>query len=110
MVGAGWTGQEMCWRHAPQDYAAIQFHDGDLADCNWDADFTWTVPTDFPIIFCRNAFIYFSPKSVKAVASTFAVMMPVPAYLFLGASESLLNVTDRFMLDDLERSFVYVKR
>ena len=48
MVGAGWTGQEMCWRHAPQDYAAIQFHEGDLDDCGWDADFTWTVPPDMP--------------------------------------------------------------
>ena len=48
MVGAGWTGREMCWRHAPQDYAAIQFHDGDLDDCGWDADFAWTVPPDMP--------------------------------------------------------------
>jgi chemotaxis protein methyltransferase CheR len=63
-----------------------------------------------PVIFCRNAFIYFSPHSVKAVADTFAAIMPTPAYLFLGAAESLLNVTDRFMLDDLERAFVYVKR
>ena len=63
-----------------------------------------------PIIFCRNAFIYFSPQTVKAVAESFADLMPVPAYLFLGASESLLNVTPRFMLDDLERAFVYVKR
>ncbi len=63
-----------------------------------------------PVIFCRNAFIYFSPQSVKAVVDAFADLMPVPAYLFLGASESLLNVTDRFMLDDLERAFVYVKR
>src|SRR5690242_18112943 len=46
MVGAGWTGKEMCWRHAPQDYAAIQFHQGDLDDCGWDADLTWTVPPD----------------------------------------------------------------
>jgi len=63
-----------------------------------------------PIIFCRNAFIYFSARSVKAVAQALADLMPTPAYLFLGASESLLNVTDRFMLDDLERCFVYVKR
>jgi chemotaxis protein methyltransferase CheR len=62
------------------------------------------------VIFCRNAFIYFSPHSVKAVAEAFAEIMPTPAYLFLGAAESLLNVTDRFMLDDLERAFVYVKR
>lgn len=63
-----------------------------------------------PIIFCRNAFIYFSPASVAAVVRSFVDRMPVPAYLFVGASESLLGVTDRFTLEDLERAFVYVKR
>jgi chemotaxis protein methyltransferase CheR len=63
-----------------------------------------------PAIFCRNAFIYFSPTSVRAVVNALADRMPDPSYLFVGASESLLNVTDRFRLDDLEHSFVYVKR
>jgi chemotaxis protein methyltransferase CheR len=63
-----------------------------------------------PVIFCRNAFIYFSPSSVKAVVNALAERMPVPSYLFVGASESLLNVTDRFMLHDLDQAFVYVKR
>ena len=63
-----------------------------------------------PVIFCRNAFIYFSPTSVKAVVNALAERMPVPSYLFVGASESLLNVTDRFMLHDLDQAFVYVKR
>ncbi|HEY2149156.1 MAG TPA: protein-glutamate O-methyltransferase CheR [Vicinamibacterales bacterium] len=63
-----------------------------------------------PVIFCRNAFIYFSPQSVKAVVEAFAAAMPSPGYLFVGASESLLNVTDRFMLEDVNRAFVYVKR
>ena len=63
-----------------------------------------------PVIFCRNAFIYFSRESVKRVADGFADLMPTPGFLFLGASESLLNVTDRFLLDDLDRAFVYVKR
>ena len=63
-----------------------------------------------PVIFCRNAFIYFSPASVRAVVNTFADRMPTPSYLFVGASESLLTVTDRFVLEDLERAFVYVKR
>jgi chemotaxis protein methyltransferase CheR len=63
-----------------------------------------------PVIFCRNAFIYFSPASVRAVVNVFADRMPTPGYLFIGASESLLNISDRFMLEDLERAFVYVKR
>jgi N,N-dimethylformamidase len=44
MVGAAWSGEETCWRHAPQDYAAIHFHANDLNDCGWDTDFTFTAP------------------------------------------------------------------
>jgi N,N-dimethylformamidase len=44
VVGAKWSGREHCWRHAPRDYAAIHFHPGDLEDCGWEADFTFTVP------------------------------------------------------------------
>jgi N,N-dimethylformamidase len=48
VAGAFWSGQEMCWRHAPRDYAAIHFHADDLGDCGWTVDFTWTVPADLP--------------------------------------------------------------
>jgi N,N-dimethylformamidase len=41
--GAYWSGREMCWRHAPEDYAAVQFHADDLEDCGWETDFTFTV-------------------------------------------------------------------
>ena len=47
MRGSGWTGEEMCWRHAPAQYGAIHFHDDDLYDCGWDTDFTFDVPEDF---------------------------------------------------------------
>jgi N,N-dimethylformamidase len=48
VVGARWSGREMCWRQAPHDYAAIHFHVDDLGDCGWQPDFTWTVPDDMP--------------------------------------------------------------
>jgi chemotaxis protein methyltransferase CheR len=63
-----------------------------------------------PIVFCRNAFIYFSPDSVRAVVTALADRMPTPSYLLIGASESLLRITDRFMLEDVGRAFAYVKR
>ncbi|NJO22221.1 MAG: LamG domain-containing protein [Sphingomonadales bacterium] len=44
MTGAKWTGREMCFRHAPKEYAAIHFHDDDLHDCGWQTDFSWQVP------------------------------------------------------------------
>lgn len=48
VVGARWSGAEMCWRHAPADYAAIHFHADDLGDCGWQTDVTFTVPQDLP--------------------------------------------------------------
>ncbi len=44
MKGYNWTGQEMFWRHAPEQYGAIHFHDDDIYDAGWDVDFTLTVP------------------------------------------------------------------
>jgi len=61
-------------------------------------------------IFCRNAFIYFSPESVKHVVEHFADRMPAHGHLFVGASESLMRVTDRFVLQEIDGAFVYVKR
>jgi chemotaxis protein methyltransferase CheR len=62
------------------------------------------------IIVCRNVFIYFSPAAVREVVDRFADRMPVPGYLCVGATESLLRVTDRFMLEEIGGAFVYVKR
>ena len=47
MTGSRWTGEEMCWRHAPEHYGAIHFHDDDLYDCGWETDFSFEVPEDF---------------------------------------------------------------
>lgn len=44
MKGHNWTGEEMCWRHRPEHYGAIHFHDDDLYDSGWDVDFAFTVP------------------------------------------------------------------
>ena len=48
VTGARWSGGEMCWRHAPREYAAIHFHDDDLYDAGWATDFEFTVPDDLP--------------------------------------------------------------
>jgi chemotaxis protein methyltransferase CheR len=63
-----------------------------------------------PAIFCRNAFIYFSHHSVRRVVAMFEEMMPVPGFLFVGASESLVSLSDQFELEDVDRAFVYAKR
>ncbi len=46
--GAFWTGREMNWRHAPDEYAAIHFHADDLHDAGWETDFSVSVPPNLP--------------------------------------------------------------
>lgn len=46
VTGASWTGREMSWRHAPEEYGAVHFHEDDIADCNWPTAFRLTVPAD----------------------------------------------------------------
>ena len=44
MRGHNWTGDVMDWRLAPEQYAAIHFNDDAVGDCEWDDDFSFTVP------------------------------------------------------------------
>ena len=48
MTGSNWDATEMCWRHAPEHYGAIHFHESDIYDFAWETDFTFTVPDDLP--------------------------------------------------------------
>jgi N,N-dimethylformamidase len=47
VCGSLWTGQEHCFRHAPEQYGAIHFHDDDLDDCRWPATHAIKLPADF---------------------------------------------------------------
>ncbi|MDP6567182.1 MAG: N,N-dimethylformamidase, partial [Alphaproteobacteria bacterium] len=48
VTGHNWTGEEHCWRHAPDQYGAIHFHQDDLYDAGWRPAFSYTVPDDLP--------------------------------------------------------------
>jgi chemotaxis protein methyltransferase CheR len=65
---------------------------------------------DADVIVCRNVFIYFSQSAVSQVVDTFADRMRPPGYLCVGATESLLRVTERFDLTEIAGAFVYVRR
>ena len=44
MTGYNWTGDEIVYHHAPEEYGAIHFHDDDIDDARWEVDFSFTVP------------------------------------------------------------------
>ena len=48
VCGSKWDASELNWRHKPDHYAAIHFHDDDIYDFNWDTSFSFTIPEDMP--------------------------------------------------------------
>jgi len=46
VTGHNWTGEVHEFTEAPEQYAALHFHDDDVGDARWDVDFEWTVPED----------------------------------------------------------------
>jgi chemotaxis protein methyltransferase CheR len=50
----------------------------------------------FDVIFCRNVLIYFDATTKKQVLERMSSQVEGPGYLFLGAAETVLGVTDTF--------------
>ena len=99
------TPDEKQWRVSPALLNRITWRCANLLDTS-----TWESMGQVPVIFCRNVFIYFRPETIRQVVGSFAQRMSVPAFLFVGASESLLRSTDYFELEEIENAFVYVRR
>lgn len=58
----------------------------------------WSLPVPVDIVFCRNVIIYFDKESKKALVERIANNLKAGGYLFIGHSESLFRVSDRFNL------------
>jgi chemotaxis protein methyltransferase CheR len=63
----------------------------------------------FDIIFCRNAFIYFSETAIKQVVISFHRSLRELGYLFIASVESLLRITTLFELVEVGDAFAYKK-
>ena len=58
----------------------------------------WPMAGPFDIIFCRNVVIYFNKETQRELFDRYADYMADDGYLFVGHSESLHKVTERFKL------------
>ncbi len=63
----------------------------------------------FDIIFCRNVIIYFDLTAKKKVVESFYSSLRDGGYLLLGHSESLMSITNLFVLRHFKNDMVYQK-
>ena len=95
------TGPEQ-WALRPAYRSDIRFAWGNIAEPSTFAD-----RGPYDAVFCRNVLIYFSaPALLRAVAS-FADVLHPGGLLFLGASESIIGLSDRFETVRLPATIAY---
>jgi chemotaxis protein methyltransferase CheR len=56
----------------------------------------WPMSGPFDVIFCRNVVIYFDKPTQKILFNRYADMLSIGGYLFIGHSENLNGVSNRF--------------
>jgi chemotaxis protein methyltransferase CheR len=56
----------------------------------------WPMSGAFDAIFCRNVVIYFNKDDQRVLFDRFANMLVPGGWLFIGHSETLFRVSDRF--------------
>tara|TARA_B100001996_G_scaffold110167_1_gene83344 strand:+ start:187 stop:2325 length:2139 start_codon:yes stop_codon:yes gene_type:complete len=93
VTGSKWDGSEMSWKHCPEHYTAIHFHEDDIYDFEWETSFTFKVPKGIPSgiyvmrISCEKyedniPFFVCPPK--KQVTSNLCVIIPTFTYTVYG--------------------------
>jgi chemotaxis protein methyltransferase CheR len=58
----------------------------------------WPIRDKIDVIFCRNVVIYFDKPTQSRLFNRYADLLPEQGHLFIGHSESLYKVCDRFEL------------
>jgi N,N-dimethylformamidase len=90
VTGWRWDGTVHDWRQRPEHYGAIRFHEDDLYDASWQADFALTIPEDWPSgVYCAHltseddeGFIPFAVRAAKpGTQSKLAFLMPTASYM-----------------------------
>jgi chemotaxis protein methyltransferase CheR len=67
------------------------------------------LPQRNDVIFCRNVMMYFDEAEQKRLLEKFARCLNLPGYLFVGHAESLLALTDKFVMVHRNSGTAYQK-
>ena len=69
----------------------------------------WPIFQPFDIILIRNVLIYFNVETKKAILNKLNSCIRPHGYLFLGASESVLNLDENWELANIDKTVAYRK-
>lgn len=103
--GKDWTGETQNWQDAPEQYDAICFHDDDLYDAEWTADFSYKIPPDLKsgLYAARlehgdsvDHICFFVAPPLGTTTSPIALLMPSAHYMAYGNHTLSVSWADRF--------------
>lgn len=66
-----------------------------------------TGTTDLDLVLCRNVLIYFELETIREIVDRFRQCLKPKGYLFMGHSETMQNVSDRFQRQHQQGAFYY---
>ncbi|HTQ81518.1 MAG TPA: protein-glutamate O-methyltransferase CheR, partial [Thermoanaerobaculia bacterium] len=92
------------WALKPAFRSGVRFAHGNILDY---ASFGYEPPYD--AVFCRNVLIYFTEPALHLAVHHFARVLRPGGLLFLGASESIIGLSDRFETVRLRDTIAYRK-
>ncbi len=93
------TGERYSVKKALKEVVHFDFH-------NLKTEY---LPQRNDVIFCRNVMMYFDVAEQKRLLEKFARCLNVPGYLFVGHAESLLALTNKFVMVHRNSGTAYQK-
>lgn len=84
-------GETERWALRPSFRAGVRFYRANILDLR-----TFRGPHLYDAVFCRNVLIYFSPAAIRRAVEHFAAVLRPGGLLFLGASESIIGLSECF--------------
>lgn len=89
------------WEIDPALKAMVRFREFNLLDDP-------AVLGRFDIVFCRNVLIYLDPDEKRTILKRIRKLMPADGVLFLGGAETVLGISEEFMIMPDQRGIYHV--
>ena len=105
VTGHNWSGNAYSFQHSPSEYAAIHFHDDDLEDAGWEADFQLQVPPEMKSGIYASHLVAGNGEDYAPFFVRPALGKPTASILFLAATASYLAYADAKFFANPDRFF-----